>query len=240
MRGRRAALAVLALLAACAAPRDPEPAASVAEDDPGAPASLNDRFLAPDLQVDELVETFEGESREIARRRDAIVGALELAPGTRIADVGAGTGLFLGAFDAAVGPTGRVYAVDVSPSLIDFMRERAGKEGWTRVETVLCTERSVELPRSSIDLAFVCDTYHHFEHPRATLASLREALAPGGRLVIVEFDRVPGKSRPWVLEHVRADRATFAAEIESEGFEELGELAVAGLDENYVLAFRRP
>ena len=124
--------------------------------------------------------------------------------------------------------------------VVEHMRARAQHEGWRRVEVRLCGERSVELPRASIDLAFVCDTYHHFEYPRTTLASLHEALAPGGRLVVVDFERVPGKSREWVLDHVRADKQTFGAEIVAAGFEPAVELDVHGLEENYVLSFRRP
>ena len=58
---------------------------------------------------------------------------------------------------------------------------------------VLGGERSVELPEASVDLAFVCDTYHHFEYPRSTLASLHTAIRPGGALVVVDFEREPGQ-----------------------------------------------
>jgi SAM-dependent methyltransferase len=133
-----------------------------------------------------------------------------------------------------------VFAVDISPALIEHVSERVRANGWDNVETVLCTDRSAELPPDSVDLVFVCDTYHHFEYPRTTLASLHDAIAPGGRLVIVEFERVPGQSRQWVLDHVRAGRETFTEEIESAGFELIGELPVDGLSENYVLSFRRP
>jgi predicted methyltransferase len=71
------------------------------------------------------------------------------------------------------------------------------------------------------------------------LASLRQALVPGGRLVVVDFERIEGQSRDWVLEHVRADRATFQSEIEAAGFELVDAPVIAGLEENYVLRFRR-
>jgi ubiquinone/menaquinone biosynthesis C-methylase UbiE len=201
---------------------------------------LNDRFLSPDLNVEDLVGTFERESREIAAQRDEIVAALGLEPGMRVADIGTSTGLCLEPFTSAVGSSGQVYAVDISPRLVEYVRERAQDEGWARVEPVLCTDRSCELSPASTDLAFVCDTYHHFEYPRTTLTSLFEAIAPGGRLVIVEFERIPGVSRQWVLDHVRAGRETFTEEIESAGFVLSGELSVPGLSENYVLSFRRP
>ncbi len=101
-------------------------------------------------------------------------------------------------------------------------------------------EDSVALPAASVDLAFVCDTYHHFEYPQSTLESLYAAIRPGGSLVILDFERIPGKSRPWVLEHVRAGKEVFRREIESAGFRFEREVTVEGLKENYVIRFRRP
>src|SRR5262249_32106027 len=108
------------------------------------------------------------------------------------------------------------------------------------VEVRLTKERSVELPQFSIDAAFVCDTYHHFEYPQHVLFSLFHALKPTGKLYIVDFERIPGVSRPWVLEHVRADKKTVIKEIESAGFTFEQELPIEGLKENYVLRFGRP
>jgi SAM-dependent methyltransferase len=228
----RATLILLALLG-CAGERSPIPA-------PGpAPGALNQRFLDPALDVGHYVEVFEGESREIAAHREAIAGELGLGAGMAVADVGAGTGLFLPLFDRAVGASGAVYAVEISPRFLDHLRERAEREGLASVRVVEGTERSVELLPGSLDLAFVCDTYHHFDHPKDMLASLRWALRPGGRLVVVEFERVPGRSPDWILEHVRAGKEEFRREIEAEGFELAREIRVEGLRENYVLEFRR-
>jgi len=202
--------------------------------------SINQRFVAEDLDVDRFVGIFESESREVFRARDEIVGKLELTPGMAIADVGAGTGLFLESFAEAVGPEGRVYAVEISPRFLDHLRERSEREGLDRVTVVRADPRSVELPPASVDVAFVCDTYHHFEYPKETLASLLRAIRPGGSLVIVDFVRVPGVSADWVLDHVRADREAFSREIEEAGFERVGEIPVEELRENYVLRFRRP
>ncbi len=229
-RGARLWAAALAALAACAAA---EPERSVR---PGA----NDRFLAGDLDVGRYVEIFEGESRELAARRDAIVAALALRPGMAVADVGAGTGLFVGPFARAVGAGGKVYAVDISPAFVEHLRSRAKQRGLDQVTARLGSDRSAQLPDASVDLVFLADTYHHFEYPRSMLASLRGALRPGGILVVVDFERVPGVSRDWILEHVRAGKGEFTREIEAAGFESLGEVAVEGLEENYLLRFRRP
>jgi len=224
-------------LPACrsATPQPPQPAAEAS-----VRSDLNDRFLADDLDVDHFVGIFEGESREIATARDGILAALEVEPGERVADIGAGTGLFLRPLADAVGARGRLFEVDISPGFVEHLRGRVAQEGLEQVEVVLCTDRSCGLPPESVDLAFVCDTYHHFEYPRTTLWSIYRALRPGGRLVVVEFDRVPGVSREWILDHIRADKATFRAEIEGAGFVFEEEIPVDGLKENYVLRFRRP
>ncbi len=234
-RAARTLAPVVALLAALLATACSTPPSETSVR-PGA----NERFLDPALDVDEFVQMFEGESREIAVHRAAILARLDLRSGMEIADVGAGTGLFMEPFARAVGPTGVVYAVDISPGFIEHLTDRARDEGLDQVRPVLCPEDSVGLPADSVDLVFVCDTYHHFEFPMTTLASIRSALRPGGRLVIVDFERIPGTSRDWVLGHVRIGKAETVAEVTAAGFEYTGELPVDGLAENYMIAFRAP
>ena len=216
------------------------PAWADAPDEPSVRPGVNEHFLAEDLDVERFSEIFEGESREIYTARREIVRQLELEPGTAIADIGAGTGLFLPLFNAAVGPSGRVYAVDISPKFLAHLRERAQREELGRVSVVTGKARSAELAEASVDVAFVCDTYHHFEYPRSYLASLYRAVRPGGALVVIDFERIPGQSRDWVLEHVRAGREVFIEEIQRAGFVLEKEIEVDGLVENYVLRFRRP
>jgi predicted methyltransferase len=201
---------------------------------------INDDFLGDEVDVQKWVQTFESESREIAAHKQGIVDALGLKKGQKVADVGSGTGLFLKPLADAVGVAGKVYALDISPDFVELLKKRVKHEGLEQVEVRLSKERSVELPPLSVDAAFVCDTYHHFEYPQHVLFSLFKAIRPLGSLIVVDFERIPGTSRPWVLDHVRADKRTFVKEIEQAGFVFEGELAVSGLQENYVLKFRRP
>jgi SAM-dependent methyltransferase len=219
---------------------DPAPALPAAAPETPVPEGINDAFLAPDLDVTRFVEVFETESREVYAQRHAIVAALRLAPGMAVADVGAGTGAFLDPLASAVGPEGRVWAVDISPAFVEHLRARAARAGLSQVEVVLASPRSVELRPESVDLVLVCDTYHHFEYPHETLGSLHRALRPGGALVVVDFEREPGVSREWILDHVRAGKLTFVREIESAGFQLDREIEGLGLKDNYVLLFRRP
>jgi len=201
---------------------------------------LNENFLSEDLDVERYVEIFEGESREVFVHRERVVEALAIESGMTVADIGAGTGLFLPAFDREVGPGGQVYAVEISPKFLEHLRDRTESEKLELVEVVQGLEDSVALPAASVDLAFVCDTYHHFEYPRSSLDSLFAAIRPGGSLVVLDFERIPGESKEWVLGHVRAGKEVFRGEIESAGFRFEREVSVEGLEENYVLRFRRP
>lgn len=211
----------------------PDPPSATAED-------INRDFLDPTLDPDAWVAKFEIESREVFTARKAIIAALRLEPGDRIADIGSGTGLYLQPFSERVGPDGRVYAVDISPRLVEFIECRVREERLGNVATVLSTADSTRLAPGSVTHAFVCDAYHHFVEYPAMLASIHEALRPGGQLVVVDFDRVPGKSREWLLTHVRAGKEAVRGEIEDAGFEFVEEVEVEQFDENYLLRFRRP
>jgi predicted methyltransferase len=198
---------------------------------------INTEYLKPDLNPAQWVERFEREGREIYDHREAIVAAARIKPGSVVADIGAGTGLFTPYFSRATGPKGKVYAVDIVPAFLDRIKQRATSEGLANVQTVLCTERSVELPPNSVDFAFICDVYHHFEYPQSSLASLHRALRPGGEVLLVEFKRIPGTSSDWVLNHVRAGQEVFTAEIEAAGFKQIEEQDI--LKDNYVVRFRK-
>lgn len=215
----------------------PEPAPAPAEESvkPG----INENYLDPDLDVGQWAQRFEGESREVFVAREAIVEAIGIEPGMDVADVGSGTGAFLAALDRAVGEEGSVIALDIVPKFVEHLAERAQREGLQRVVARKCGERSVELPPASIDLAFLCDVYHHFEYPRSSMGSIAEALRPGGEVVIVDFHRIPGVSREWILGHVRAGQEEVFAELDSFGFELVEELEIPGLEENWAARFRK-
>jgi ubiquinone/menaquinone biosynthesis C-methylase UbiE len=199
--------------------------------------SINEEFLKPSLNLTQWVERFEREGREIFTEREKIVAAAKVRPGAAVADVGAGTGLFTLLLAQKTGPKGKLFAVDIAKDFLVHIDRRAAEAGWKNVRTVLCTERSVELPPNSIDLAFICDTYHHFEYPQSTMASLHRALRRGGEVVVVDFKRIPGQSSDWVMNHVRAGQEVFTAEIEAAGFKKVEQVDL--LKDNYILRFRK-
>lgn len=206
--------------------------------------ALEERSVAPGINThyedpdwSRWVATFESEGREIYDRRFDILRALDLKSGAVVADVGAGTGLFTRLMAQAVGPAGKVYAVDISPTFVENTVRTAHAAGLTQVEGVVNDPKHVRLPPGAIDLVFISDTYHHFEYPLTTLQSIREALKPGGEMVVIDFERIPGVSSPWVMQHVRAGKETFIDEIESAGFELVGEEPF--METQYFLRFRK-
>jgi predicted methyltransferase len=181
---------------------------------------------------------FETEGREVFEHRHAIIEMLSIAPGMAVADVGAGTGAFSVLLARKVGPRGTAIAQDITPAFVHGIAARARDEDLPQLRALLGTEKNALLPSAALDLVFTCDTYHHFEYPQAMLASLRDALKPGGRLVVIDYQRIPGRSSPWVRGHVRAGRETVIAEVETAGFELL-RTHDGLLRENYFLEFRR-
>jgi ubiquinone/menaquinone biosynthesis C-methylase UbiE len=154
-----------------------------------------------------------------------------------VADVGAGTGAFMALLSEKVGAGGTVIVQDIAPGFVRGLAERARREGLANVRAVLGTERDARLPAAGLDLVFLCDTYHHFEYPQAMLASIRAALKPGGRLALIDYERIAGRSSRWVMNHVRAGREEVVAEVEAAGFRRLRSHAL--LSQNFFLEFER-
>jgi len=201
----------------------------------GASPEINEQYRNPDYS--RWQRSLETEGREVYEKRLAIVDAADVKPGQVVADVGAGTGLFTRLLAARVGPQGRVYAVDIARAFVDGNLARARAARLNNVVGVVSTQADTRLEEGSVDVAFVCDTYHHFEDPKAMLASIRRALRPGGTLVVVDFERIPGTSPDWILKHVRAGKEDFRREIEAAGFRFAGEVKL--MRENYFLRFTK-
>jgi squalene-hopene/tetraprenyl-beta-curcumene cyclase len=196
---------------------------------------INKPFENPDVK--DYVKKFEGESREIAAQAKEIVAACKLKPGMVVADVGAGTGLFTRKFAVEVGDKGKVFAVDIAPAFLTHIEKTCRESGIKNVQTIRCDPFSTKLPVKSVDLVFICDTYHHFEFPQRTLKSIHDALRPGGLVILIDFHRIPAKSSYAVLLHVRAGQEVFVREITAAGFKVAGEEKF--LKENYFVRFEK-
>lgn len=129
------------------------------------------------------LERPERETEELPNR---VVRALELRPGDVVADIGAGTGYFTFRISPHV-PDGRVFAVDIEEEMLELIRERMDRRGVRNVVPIQGTVRDPNLPDESVDVALIVFTYTQFSHPREMMVHIREALKPGGRVVLVEY-----------------------------------------------------
>jgi ubiquinone/menaquinone biosynthesis C-methylase UbiE len=201
-------------------------------------AEMSKKFNDPNADVAQFVQRFENDARDIYAKRREITRAVGLRPGDAVADIGAGTGLFTFLFAEPVGPKGTVYAVDIAPAFVKYIAAQAQQRGLDRVKTVLNTPDSVKLPPESIDVAFACDTYHHFECPEKMLASIHCALRPGGRLVVIDFD-LRKDSGDSVKQRARAPKEVYYREIAKAGFELIEAKDVPKIKDNFYAEFRR-
>ena len=154
---------------------------------------------------------YEGWQRDKWQQPERVIADLGLAPGARVADLGAGGGYFTFRLARAVGPEGHVYAVDVDDAMTAHIAKQAAAEGLTNVSSVLAAPDDSRLPEP-VDLFFTSNTYHHLEDRTAYFRGVRERmLRPGGRLAIVEY-------RPEETSHATA-RETIEAELAAAGFQ---------------------
>jgi ubiquinone/menaquinone biosynthesis C-methylase UbiE len=197
---------------------------------------INASFISPDAK--EFIEKFEIESREVFSRRTAIVKACRIDKGVTLADIGAGTGLFTRLFADEVGPDGRVLAVDIAKNFLEYIDRINRESGRNNVQTLQCSAEATMLPPLSVDVAYICDTYHHFEFPLKTMRSVHAAMKPSGRVILIDFKRIEGETKEWTMNHVRAGQEVFEEELRSCGFRKIREHTEI-LKENYFVEFEK-
>jgi ubiquinone/menaquinone biosynthesis C-methylase UbiE len=147
---------------------------------------------------------------------DRAIAILKIPKGATVADVGAGSGYMTAKLSSRVGPMGRVYATDIQPEMLRLTSERLSAKHMTNVTLVQGDVDDPHLPGSALDLELLVDVYHELSEPQAMLRHLREALKPGGRLVLLEY-RKEDPSIPIRPEH-KMSVAEAKLEVEAEGF----------------------
>jgi precorrin-6B methylase 2 len=164
---------------------------------------------------------FPDEGREKHEKVAEVIAALQPTPGHRIADVGAGDGFYSVRIARAVGPSGRVMAVDVSQSALDKLRARVTRDGVTNLEVTLGSADSPRLASDAYDAALIYNSYHEMIEHAAMLRGILTGLKPGGRLVIIEpiHDSLRAADRAaQTAKHEISDEIT-AAELRAAGFQ---------------------
>ncbi len=180
----------------------------------GATQTVTDRYRSVPANADGIGKTYMGrqiahvmgwqgagwlerEEREREERSDLLMRILAFKPGTVVADVGAGTGYYSRRIADAIGPTGKVYAVDVQPEMVKLLQSVSNQRAYGHIVPVLGGVDDVKLPAASVDVAIMVDVYHELAFPYEVLASLARAVKPGGQVVFVEYraedPRVPIK-----------------------------------------------
>jgi SAM-dependent methyltransferase len=129
---------------------------------------------------------FEYKDRDRKLQIDRVMDLLDIGPGKSVADVGAGSGWFTVRAAARVGATGNVYAEDINPAAIDYIKRRTVKEKLGNIHTVLGTVDDPGLPDGSMDAMLIMKTYHEFAKPIPLMIKLRKALRPGAKVGIID------------------------------------------------------
>ena len=154
--------------------------------------------------------------REAEEAPGRAIKALRLRPGQVVADIGAGSGYYALRLAKAVGPSGKVFATDIQPGMLDILRRQAQRAGVDNVVPVLSAVDDPKLAAGSLDLAIMVDVYHELAEPQIFVRRLREALKPDGRLVLIEFRR-EDPAIP-IYEVHKMSVADVRAELEPEGY----------------------
>ncbi len=150
-------------------------------------------------------------------RPDEMLAALEIAPGSVVADIGAGVGYHTWRIAEIVGPSGRVIAEDIQPGMLELLRGNLEERGLNNVDLVLGTPTDPRLPAGEIDLVLMVDVYHEFSDYRAMLRAISASLKQDGRLVVVEY-RQEDPTVPILPLH-KMSEAGVRSELEPMGFQ---------------------
>lgn len=231
-RLRRLAWLPIFLLLACARP--PAASEATAEKTPQAPSRQPANVMSYSSSSEEWLER---EGREEEARPELVLQAMALKPGQTVADIGAGTGYFSRRIARVVGPSGKVYANDIQPGMLEAVKERSAKEGLANVVPVLGTETDPKLP-GKVDRILLVDVYHEFQKPEEMLARIRESLAPGGLVIVVEH-RLEGDTAAHIREGHKMSVDQVLAEWTPAGFDLVERIETLPTQHMFVFTARR-
>lgn len=220
-------LVVLAVLGFFNGACSPSPAVEKAA--PQAPARTPARVMGY-----EGAGWLEREERVEEEKPEVVLRAMKLRDGDVVADVGAGTGFFARRIARAVAPSGKVYANEIQPKMLERLQELAREEGLTNIVPVLGTETDPKLPAGRMDWVLLVDVYHELQQPEPMLAKIRQSLKPGGKVALVEYRKEDPAASHILVEHLMSVDQILA-EWEPAGFQLVER--VPGLPSQHLLIF---
>ena len=154
-------------------------------------------------ETKEWIQNLDRPERIAGLKIDEVLAVLKLKPGDNVADIGSGTGAFSLPFAKAVAPSGKVYAVDIDPGLLEYIAQKAKKENVANIQTVKGEFSDPKLPNHDVDLAFFHDVLHHIQNRQAYLKALGTYIKPTGRIALIEMNRddpkTPHRNSPEML-----------------------------------------
>lgn len=174
-------------------------------------------------------------TRDMEEAPDIALAAVGIAPGIAVADIGAGSGFMTVRLARLVGPSGTVYATDIQPAMLRRIADRIRARQLDNVRLIQGTQDDVALPAASIDVALLVDVYHELQRPQSMLQSIRRAIRPSGRLVLLEYRRED--SAVPIADAHRMSLSEVRAEVETEGF--AFDRAIETLPRQHIVIFRR-
>lgn len=180
-------------------------------------------------------KVFDDPARDEWQRPSAVIAAMAIAPGMTVADVGAGTGYFESHLSKAVGPSGKVLAIDIEADMVRFMNERAKRDGLANVEASLGAPADPKLAASSVDRVLVVDVWHHVEDRAGYAKKLAAALRPGGIVFIVDFTKESPHGPP---AHARLTPEEISADLRGAGLD--AKKIEVSLPYQYMIGASRP
>ena len=155
------------------------------------------RAMVKSTWVKQYLAMLEREDRREFQKPEQVMAALAFKTGERVADVGAGSGYFTIPVAKAVGPTGVVWAIDIKQDMLDYIEKRLKTEELSNVRLELVPPDDPQLPAGGVDTILMVDTLHYINQRTAYAEKLRAGLAPGGRVVIIDYKPKPFEERPW-------------------------------------------
>ena len=161
------------------------------------------------------INWLERSEREIEEDVSTLIKNMEIKTDDTIADIGAGSGYHVFRM-APLAENGLVYAVDIQPEMLEAIELKKRSKRVSNVETVLGSEKSINLPKNSLDKILLVDVYHEFSYPAEMVESIKNALKSNGQLFLIEY-RGEDSSVPIKKIHKMTEKQSIK-EMEAAGF----------------------
>jgi ubiquinone/menaquinone biosynthesis C-methylase UbiE len=177
-------------------------------------------------------KTLEGAARVARMQVPRVIETLVIPPGSKVADIGAGSGLFSRPIAQHLGRAGTLYAVDIDPGLLKIIDRRATEEKIPNIRTILAAPDDPKLPEQ-VDLAFICDALHHIGNQAAYFKTLVKYVKPNGRIAVIDF------SEKWPVGHesMRYSVADLDGWMKAVGFTQVASHSY--LENSFFVIYRR-